>query len=229
MRICRSKLLGSGLVLASVIPLAMMFAFIGMWLTGQSANLMSLGAIDFGLVVDGSLIIVENILRRIGVMQEEGGRKLSKEAFRDLVYEGTLEVRKVAQFGEVIILVVYLPILFLRGIEGKLFAPMAMTVSFALIGAVILSITYVPVMCSLVFDPEKPVKHSPIITWLHKIYRPMLSRALAMRAAGLPWWRRKSARLPSALPGLRARSSRLWQARNRRSARAWRKWISPVT
>ncbi|MBC12736.1 MAG: CusA/CzcA family heavy metal efflux RND transporter [Rhodothermaceae bacterium] len=174
--------LRAGLVLASVIPLAMMFAFIGMWLTGQSANLMSLGAIDFGLVVDGSLIIVENILRRIGVMQEEGGRKLSKEAFRDLVYEGTLEVRKVAQFGEVIILVVYLPILFLRGIEGKLFAPMAMTVSFALIGAVILSITYVPVMCSLVFDPEKPVKHSPIITWLHKIYRPMLSRALAMRA-----------------------------------------------
>lgn len=175
--------LRAGLVLASVIPLAMMFAFIGMWLTGQSANLMSLGAIDFGLVVDGSLIIVENVLRRIGVLQEEGGaRGLSKKAFRTLVYEGTLEVRKVAQFGEVIILVVYLPILFLRGIEGKLFAPMAMTVSFALLGAVLLSITYVPVMCSLVFDPEKPVKHSPIIRWLHKIYRPLLSRAMAMRA-----------------------------------------------
>ena len=173
--------LRAGLVLASVIPLAMMFAFIGMWLTGQSANLMSLGAIDFGLVVDGSLIIVENVLRRIGVMQKEGG-KLSKEAFRELVYEGTLEVRKVAQFGEVIILVVYLPILFLRGIEGKLFAPMAMTVSFALLGAVILSITYVPVMCSLVFDPSKPVKHSPIIEWLHKVYRPLLDRALGLRA-----------------------------------------------
>ena len=174
--------LRAGLVLASVIPLAMMFAFIGMWLTGQSANLMSLGAIDFGLVVDGSLIIVENVLRRIGVRQEAGGGALSKEAFRELVYEGTLEVRKVAQFGELIILVVYLPILFLRGIEGKLFAPMALTVSFALIGAVILSITYVPVMCSLVFDPEKPVKHSPIITWLHKVYRPLLDRALALRA-----------------------------------------------
>ena len=174
--------LRAGLVLASVIPLAMMFAFIGMWLTGQSANLMSLGAIDFGLVVDGSLIIVENVLRRIGVMQKDGGARLSKEAFRDLVYEGTLEVRKVAQFGEVIILVVYLPILFLRGIEGKLFAPMAMTVSFALLGAVLLSITYVPVMCSLVFDPAKPVKHSPIITWLHKIYRPLLDRAIGMRA-----------------------------------------------
>ena len=173
--------LRAGLVLASVIPLAMMFAFIGMWLTGQSANLMSLGAIDFGLVVDGSLIIVENVLRRIGVMQKEGG-KLSKEAFRELVYEGTLEVRKVAQFGEVIILVVYLPILFLRGIEGKLFAPMALTVSFALLGAVILSITYVPVMCSLVFDPSKPVKHSPIIEWLHKVYRPLLDRALGLRA-----------------------------------------------
>ena len=173
--------LRAGLVLASVIPLAMMFAFIGMWLTGQSANLMSLGAIDFGLVVDGSLIIVENVLRRIGVMQKEGGR-LSKEAFRELVYEGTLEVRKVAQFGEVIILVVYLPILFLRGIEGKLFAPMALTVSFALLGAVILSITYVPVMCSLVFDPSKPVKHSPIIEWLHKVYRPLLDRALGLRA-----------------------------------------------
>ena len=175
--------LRAGLVLASVIPLAMMFAFIGMWLTGQSANLMSLGAIDFGLVVDGSLIIVENVLRRIGVMQKDGGAKgLSREAFRDLVYEGTLEVRKVAQFGEVIILVVYLPILFLRGIEGKLFAPMAMTVSFALLGAVLLSITYVPVMCSLVFDPEKPIKHSPIIEWLHKIYRPLLDRAIGMRA-----------------------------------------------
>ena len=173
--------LRAGLVLASVIPLAMMFAFIGMWLTGQSANLMSLGAIDFGLVVDGSLIIVENVLRRIGVMQKEGGGRLSKEAFRDLVYEGTLEVRKVAQFGELIILVVYLPILFLRGIEGKLFAPMAMTVSFALLGAVLLSITYVPVMCSLVFDPEKPVKHSPIITWLHRVYRPLLDRAIGMR------------------------------------------------
>ena len=173
--------LRAGLVLASVIPLAMMFAFIGMWLTGQSANLMSLGAIDFGLVVDGSLIIVENVLRRIGVAQKEGGR-LSKEAFRALVYEGTLEVRKVAQFGEVIILVVYLPILFLRGIEGKLFAPMALTVSFALLGAVILSITYVPVMCSLVFDPSKPVKHSPIIEWLHKVYRPLLDRALGLRA-----------------------------------------------
>ncbi|MEM1117867.1 MAG: CusA/CzcA family heavy metal efflux RND transporter, partial [Bacteroidota bacterium] len=174
--------LRAGLVLASVIPLAMMFAFIGMWLTGQSANLMSLGAIDFGLVVDGSLIIVENVLRRIGVMQKESRGELSKEAFRKLVYEGTLEVRKVAQFGEVIILVVYLPILFLRGIEGKLFAPMALTVSFALLGAVILSITYVPVMCSLVFDPSKPVKHSPIIEWLHRVYRPLLDRALGLRA-----------------------------------------------
>ncbi len=173
--------LRAGLVLASVIPLAMMVAFIGMWLTGQSANLMSLGALDFGLVVDGSLIIVENVLRRIGVVQGEG-RRLTKQGFRDLVQEGTLEVRKVAQFGELIILVVYLPILFLRGIEGKLFAPMAITVSFALIGAVILSITYVPVMCSLVFDPDKPVKHSPIVEWLHRIYRPLLDRALAMRA-----------------------------------------------
>ncbi len=116
-------------------------------------------------------------------MQKDGGGGLSKEAFRDLVYEGTLEVRKVAQFGEVIILVVYLPILFLRGIEGKLFAPMALTVSFALIGAVILSVTYVPVMCSLVFDPSKPVKHSPIIEWLHRVYRPLLDRAIGMRTA----------------------------------------------
>ena len=172
--------LRAGLVLASVIPLAMMFAFIGMWLTGQSANLMSLGAIDFGLVVDGSLIIVENVLRRIGVRQQEGG-PLSPDGFRELVYEGTLEVRKVAQFGELIILVVYLPILFLTGIEGKLFGPMAITVSFALIGAVLLSITYVPVMCSLVFDPSKPVKHSPIIEWLHRVYRPLLRRALTLR------------------------------------------------
>ena len=202
--------LRAGLVLASVIPLAMMFAFIGMWLTGQSANLMSLGAIDFGLVVDGSLIIVENVLRRIGVMQKEGG-KLSKEAFRELVYEGTLEVRKVAQFGEVIILVVYLPILFLRGIEGKLFAPMAMTVSFALLGAVILSITYVPVMCSLVFDPSKPVKHSPIIEWLHKVYRPLLDRALGLPAPSWSGAPRRSSRSPcSGSAGSGPSSSRAW-------------------
>ena len=176
--------LRAGFILASVIPLAMMFAGIMMVLTGQSGNLMSLGAIDFGLVVDGSLIIVENVLRILEErFKKSNGVALTDKQMRDLVYGGSVEVRKAAQFGEIIIIVVYLPILTLQGIEGKLFGPMALTVSYALIGALLLSITYVPMMLSLFLKKSGRIRHSPIITALHKVYRPWLGKLLRHRYA----------------------------------------------
>jgi heavy metal efflux system protein len=176
--------LRAGLILASTIPLAMLFAVICMVLTGQSGNLMSLGAIDFGLVVDGSLIIVENILRLIKKRQDEGIPRgenpiADDEGMRRLVYSGAVEMVKSAKYGVFIIILVYLPIMTLQGIEGKLFRPMALTVTFALIGSLLLSVTYVPVMCSLFLKGKKPIKESKIIEFLHHRYRPVLTGALS--------------------------------------------------
>ncbi len=170
--------LRAGLILASTIPLAMLFAIICMVLTKQTGNLMSLGAIDFGLVVDGSLIIVENVLRLIKKRQDDGAPIADDEGMRRLVYSGAAEMVKSAKFGVFIIILVYLPIMTLQGIEGKLFRPMALTVTFALIGSLILSVTYVPVMCSLFLKGKKPIKESRIIEFLHHRYRPVLTRAL---------------------------------------------------
>jgi len=176
--------LRAGIILASVIPLSMLFAGIMMALTGQSGNLMSLGAIDFGLVVDGSLIIVENCLRMLeGRYRNDPGRPITDHEMRSLIYAGSVEVRKAAQFGEIIIIVVYLPILTLQGIEGKLFRPMALTVGYALVGALLLSLTYVPMMLSLLLKKTGRVRHSPIITFLHRHYGPLLRRALDHRGA----------------------------------------------
>jgi cobalt-zinc-cadmium resistance protein CzcA len=175
--------LRAGVVLASVIPLAMMFAGIMMVLTGQSGNLMSLGAIDFGLVVDGSLIIVENCLRLLEERyRRANGAPIGDAEMRSLILTGSVEVRKAAQFGEMIIIVVYLPILTLQGIEGKLFRPMAITVVYALAGALLLSVTYVPMMLSLLLKKRGRIRHSPIITMLHRWYRPLLRRALGRRS-----------------------------------------------
>lgn len=133
--------LRAGLIVASVIPLAMLFAIGMMAAFGVSGNLMSLGAIDFGLIVDGAVIIVENVLHHLGTLRgAEAEESISRSASM---------IRRSAAFGEVIILIVYLPILALSGIEGKMFAPMALTVMFAIIGAFILSTTYVPMMSAL--------------------------------------------------------------------------------
>lgn len=173
--------LRAGLILASVIPLSMLFAVICMVLTGQSGNLMSLGAIDFGLIVDGSLIVVENVLRLIQKRQREGTDDLGDEGMRRLTYSGAVEVVRAAKFGVFIIIIVYLPIMALQGIEGKLFRPMALTVSYALIGSLLLSVTYVPAMCSLFLRGKKPVKESKVIEFLHHRYRPALVRVMARR------------------------------------------------
>lgn len=170
--------LRAGLILASVIPLSMLFAVICMVATGQGGNLMSLGAIDFGLVVDGSLIIVENVLRLIAKHQRDGRPVADDEGLRSLVYSGSVEVLRAVTYGAFIIIIVYAPIVTLQGIEGKLFSPMALTVAYTLIGAFILSLTYVPVMCSFFLRGRKPIRHSPVIEWMHHRYRPLLRRAL---------------------------------------------------
>lgn len=148
--------LRAGLVVASVIPLAMLFAISMMNLFGVSGNLMSLGAIDFGLIVDGAVIIVESILHRINSNQLslKNSEKLTSDQMDGEVYHAASQIRSSAAFGEIIILIVYLPILALVGIEGKMFRPMAQTVSFAILGAFILSLTYVP-MASAFFFKQK--------------------------------------------------------------------------
>ncbi len=139
--------LRAGLVVASVIPLSMLFALGMMNLFGISGNLMSLGAIDFGLIVDGAVIIVEAIIHRLHKLSPD--RLGSREDFNNEVIKASVKIRKSAAFGELIIMIVYLPILALTGIEGKMFKPMAITVTFAILGALILSMTYVPAASSL--------------------------------------------------------------------------------
>lgn len=178
--------LRAGLVVASVIPLAMLFAIIMMNLFGVSGNLMSLGAIDFGLIVDGAVIIVEATLHYIsgsGIAM-----RLTQAQMDDQVETSAKKMMNAAAFGQFIILIVYLPILSLVGIEGKMFKPMAQTVIFAIVGAFILSLTYVPVMSSL-FLSKSPVHtkniSDRIMLKIQNIYEPVLKWALHKRIAVL--------------------------------------------
>ncbi|MBE99690.1 CusA/CzcA family heavy metal efflux RND transporter [Flavobacterium coralii] len=173
----------AGLVVASVIPLALLFAISMMKFFGVSGNLMSLGAIDFGIIVDGAVIIVEAIIHRLEVRKKG---KLSQDQMNEEVYGAASKIRSSAAFGEIIILIVYLPILALTGTEGKMFGPMAMTVSFAILGAFILSLTYVPMMSSLVL--KKSTGHTPnisdkIIAAAYRVYKPLLNAALNTKKA----------------------------------------------
>ncbi|MGI8638101.1 MAG: efflux RND transporter permease subunit, partial [Segetibacter sp.] len=143
----------AGLIVASVIPLAMLFAVSMMKLFGVSGNLMSLGAIDFGLIVDGAVIIVEASLHHLYSRKDK--RILTKDEMDEEVYHSASKIRTSAAFGEIIILIVYLPILALVGIEGKMFRPMAETVAFAILGAFILSLTYVPMVSALFLNKKK--------------------------------------------------------------------------
>ncbi|CAM3995430.1 MULTISPECIES: CusA/CzcA family heavy metal efflux RND transporter [Flavobacterium] len=173
----------AGLVVASVIPLALLFAISMMKLFGISGNLMSLGAIDFGLIVDGAVIIVEAIVHRLQVSKK---RKLTTAEMNEEVYTASSKIRSSAAFGEIIILIVYLPILALVGIEGKMFGPMAQTVSFAILGAFLLSLTYVPMMSALVLKKQTGHKRNisdRIIEKLHAIYEPILEKALRVKEA----------------------------------------------
>lgn len=163
----------AGLIVASVIPLAMLFAFILMRIFNVSANLMSLGVIDFGIVVDGSIVILEGILAHLYGRQLRG-RTLSREEMNDEVEKGAGRVARSATFAVLIILIVFFPILTLSGIEGKYFTPMAKTLVFCIIGALILSLTYVPMMASLCLKRTMTVKRTfadRFFDWLNRLYR----------------------------------------------------------
>lgn len=169
----------AGLIVASAIPLSMLFALGMMNLFGVSANLMSLGAIDFGLIVDSSVIIVEAVLFRLS-LQSKGIRLNSKQMDEQVFLESS-KMMNAAVFGEIIILIVYIPILTLTGIEGKMFRPMAQTVSFAILGALILSVTYIPMMSALVLPKvysHKRTLSEKMIDKLHRIYEPLLVSVL---------------------------------------------------
>ncbi len=174
--------LRAGLIVASAIPLSMLFALGLMNVFGVSANLMSLGAIDFGLIVDGAVIIVEATLHHLGMRKAIG--KLSQSEMDNEVFVSASKIRSSAAFGEIIILIVYIPILTLVGIEGKMFSPMAQTVSFAIIGALILSLTYIPMMCAAFLS--KNVSHKKTLSdrmmnFFQRIYAPLLEKAIRFK------------------------------------------------
>jgi cobalt-zinc-cadmium resistance protein CzcA len=171
--------LRAGLIVASVIPLSMLFALLLMNIFGVSANLMSLGAIDFGIVVDGAVIIVEGVLHVL--YRNHLGKRLSNEQMDGIITSSAGQIYKSAAFGVFIILIVFVPVLALQGIEGKMFKPMVQTVSFAIIGSLILSMTYVPVMTSLFLSKnisEKKTFADKIMDKLKSWYIPSLKLAL---------------------------------------------------
>ena len=191
-------LLGSlrgGLITASVIPLSLLFAFILMKQFGVWANLMSLGAIDFGIIVDGAVIIVEGMVLHIHQRMKKSNKPVDQAEMDEMAYESGSTMMNSAFFGQLIILIVFTPILFLTGVEGKMFRPMAFTFGFAVLGAIILCLTYVPMVSSLFLKPFKNQKHwfarfensidrfsDKIIAALNRVYKPLLSFALRFKA-----------------------------------------------
>ena len=175
--------LRAGVVVAVVIPLALLVAVTAMNGAGLSGNLMSLGAVDFGLLVDGAVIIVENAVRRLTERHKELGRALTMEERTQVIEKSTMEVRSASVFGEAIIAIVYLPILALTGIEGKLFRPMAITVLLALAGAFVLSLTLVPVLTSYLVREKAGEEETWILRKVHALYVPAFRRVMKARVA----------------------------------------------
>ena len=171
----------AALITAAIIPLAMLFTFTGMVTQKVSANLMSLGALDFGIIVDGAVVIVENCVRRIAHAQQAAGRALTlKERFAE-VFTAAQEARRPLIFGQLIIMVVYLPIFALTGVEGKMFHPMAFTVVIALVGAMLLSVTFVPAAVALFIGKHVAEKENRLMHWVRQGYQPLLDRVLRAR------------------------------------------------
>lgn len=169
----------AGLIVASVIPLAMLFAVSLMNVFHVSGNLMSLGAIDFGLIVDGAVIIVEATMHHLGLRKIS--QRLTQAEMDEEVYTSASRIRTSAAFGEIIILIVYLPLLALVGVEGKMFKPMAQTVSFAILGAFILSLTYVPMMSTLFLDKNTSHKRNfsdRMMDAFHRLFNPLILTVL---------------------------------------------------
>ena len=176
----------AGLIVSSAIPLAMLCAIIGMQYFGISANLMSLGAIDFGLIVDAAVIIVENSVRRLAERRRAVARALLSEERHDTIGKATVEVLRASVMGQIIIMAAYLPIVSLSGIEGKMFRPMALTVILALIGSLILSLMLIPALCAMFLreprqaaDAGDASEDNPVVRRLQRWYAPLLQRTMA--------------------------------------------------
>ena len=163
-----------------VIPLSMLFTFTGMVHYRVSANLMSLGALDFGIIIDGAVVIVENCVRRLAHAQEHRGRTLTRSERFHEVFAAAKEARRPLLFGQLIIMVVYLPIFALTGVEGKMFHPMAFTVVLALLGAMILSMTFIPAAIALFIGERVAETESRLMGLARRAYAPVL--AWVMRA-----------------------------------------------
>ncbi|MES2674511.1 MAG: CusA/CzcA family heavy metal efflux RND transporter [Pseudomonadota bacterium] len=173
----------AALITAAVIPISMLMTVTGMVQVGVSANLMSLGALDFGLIVDGAVIIVENTIRRLSEAQRAQGGLLPLKARLELAYAATNEVIRPSLFGVGIITLVYLPIFTLTGIEGKMFYPMAITVVIALTSALILSVTFIPAAIALIMNGKVAEHENAVMIAAKKAYRPLLEASLKLR-----WW-----------------------------------------
>jgi heavy metal efflux system protein len=171
----------AALIITAAIPLSFLFALTGMWRLGVSGNLMSLGAVDFGLIIDGAVVIVENVVRQLGNRQRELGRALSRDERLQVVLAASKQVANPMFFGVVIITIVYIPILALTGIEGKMFHPMAVTVMLALTGALILALTLMPVLCFFLLRGQSAKGDNLLIRAAKSLYEPVLRVALASR------------------------------------------------
>jgi len=167
----------AALIVAAAIPLSMLFAFAGMLRFGIAASLLSLGAIDFGMVVDSSVVMVENCMRHLSHATDSAKSRLA------IIRDAAVEVRKPTMFGELIIMIVYLPILTLEGIEGKLFRPMALTVIFALLGSMVLSLTLMPVLASFILPKRLPEREPWLMRIAHRIHAPVLRFSMQHKGA----------------------------------------------
>jgi cobalt-zinc-cadmium resistance protein CzcA len=170
--------LRAALITALIIPLSMLFTLSGMVANQISANLLSLGALDFGIIVDGAVIIVENCIRRLALEQSRLGRELTPSERFAVVFDASREVRRALLFGQLIIMVVYLPVFALSGVEGRMFHPMAFTVLLALLGAIILSVTFVPAAVAMFLSGKVIEKESAAVAWAKKIYASALTAAM---------------------------------------------------
>ena len=168
----------AALITAAVIPLAMLFTFTGMVSNKVSANLLSLGALDFGIIIDGAVVIVENCVRRLAHAQEHHGRPLTRSERFHEVFAASQEARRPLIFGQLIIMIVYLPIFALTGVEGKMFHPMAFTVVIALVGAMILSVTFIPAAVALFIGKKVGEKENRLMHFAKTRYEPLLQRAM---------------------------------------------------
>lgn len=171
----------AALITACIIPLAMLFTFSGMVANRVSANLMSLGALDFGIIIDGAVVIVENCVRRLAHARAALGRPLDRRERFHEVFKASRESRRALLFGQLIIMVVYLPIFALTGVEGKMFHPMAFTVVIALLGAMILSVTFIPAAVALFIGDEVSEKESRLMRLAREAYAPALRWAMGAR------------------------------------------------